>query len=115
MLTALTGDKTEDIPTPAVKTSRVETTLSFAIKPAARAVTIRQSLRSIGAKTGAIKPARMLNMLSFEFETILNLKSKVCKNQTIREAKKITVNARLKKSFAFSHKSIKTFLASGRR
>ena len=48
---------------PAVNTVNVETTLSFAIKPAINAVTILQSPKPSGAKIGAMIPATTASML----------------------------------------------------
>ena len=94
-------------------TERVETTLSFAKNPAISAVTICQLPNPKSEKTGAIFPAITAKMLSFEFETMLSQKSKVCKNQTMIEAIKITVKALCKKSFALSQSKRTTFLAPG--
>lgn len=46
------------------RTESVETTLSFAIKPAIRAVTILQSPNPSGANTGAINPAIAARILA---------------------------------------------------
>ena len=56
--------------------------------------------------------ARRLSALSV---TTLSFASKVCKNQMMIVAKKITVKARSRKSRAFSHSSSPTLLAEGIR
>ena len=62
---------------------------------------MRQSPNPNGLKIGVIYPARMARILSLDSATILNLKSKVCKNQIMIVATKMTVKARCKKSLAF--------------
>ena len=79
------------------------------------AVEMRQSPKPSGWKIGAMLPATSANMLFCESETMLSCKLKFCKNQMIMVARKITVKARCKKSFAFSHKSCMTFFNPGRR
>ena len=96
-------------------TVKVDTTLSFAIKPVMSAVEMRQSPKPSGAKIGAIHPATTAKMLSLESETMLKRRSNVCRNQMMMVATKMTVKARCKKSFAFSHKSCATFFAPGMR
>ena len=96
-------------------TVKVDTTLSFAIKPVMSAVEMRQSPKPSGAKIGAIHPAMTAKMLSLESETMLKRRSNVCRNQMMMVATKMTVKARCKKSFAFSHKSCATFFAPGMR
>ena len=83
----------------------VATTLSFAMKPVIRAVEIRQSPNPSGVKTGAINPATAARILFWESVTRFRCRSKVCKNQMTIVARKITVKALCRKSFAFSHKS----------
>ena len=68
------------IPAPPTSTFSVETTLSFAIKPAMRAVDILQSPNPRGAKIGAINPAIIASMLVLEPLTTFNPKSNVCRN-----------------------------------
>lgn len=70
-----------------------ETTASLAVNPVIRAVAARQSPNPSGAKIGAITFPSDANILSDESSTIFNLKSKVCKNQIIIEARKIRVKA----------------------
>ena len=66
---------------PPNSTDNVETTLSFAMKPAISAVEMRQFPKPKGVNTGAMKPAITASMLSFESLTILKLKSKVFNNR----------------------------------
>ena len=94
-------------------TVKVDTTLSFAMKPVISAVEIRQSPKPSGMNTGVMIFAAAASMLSFESPTMLKCTSNVCKNQMMMAARKITVNARCKKSFAFSHKSCATFFMPG--
>ena len=87
----------------------------FAINPVTSAVDIRQSPNPSGAKTGERAPAIIAKILSFESVTIFRLVSKLCKNQITIVARKITVNARCRKSRAFSQSSWPTFFAPGIR
>ena len=96
-------------------TDKVETTLSFAIKPVISAVEIRQSSKPSGAKTGAILPEMTARMLSLESATRFRCVPKVCRNQITIVARKITVNARCRKSRAFSQSNWPTFFAPGIR
>ncbi len=98
-----------------ISTDRVETTLSFASIPVMRAVDIRQSPKPRGRKMGAIQPATRASMLFWESATMRNFGSKVCKTQITMVATKITVNARVRKSFAFSQSNCATFFAPGIR
>ena len=95
------------------RTEIVDTTLSFAMKPVISAVEILQSPNPSGVNTGAITPATMARMLFCESVTTFSLVSKVCRNHIAIDARKITVNALCRKSFAFSHKSCDTFLMPG--
>ena len=97
------------------KISMVDTTLSLAINPLISDVTIRQSPNPNGARTGAIKPAAIAIRLSEESATRFRCRSKLCRNQTTIVAIRMTLNALLKKSYAFSHKSCATFLIPGIR
>ena len=97
------------------KTDSVDTTLSFAINPVMSAVEIRQSPKPSGQKSGAITPAAIARILSFESVTTFSRMSNVCKNHITIVAIKITVNALWRKSFAFSYKSCATFFAPGIR
>jgi len=54
------------------KTERVDTTLSFAIKPVISAVEILQSPKPKGLNIGAIIPARLARILFCELVTMLN-------------------------------------------
>lgn len=96
-------------------TFRVETTLSFAIKPVIRAVEIRQSPSPRGLSTGAMHPATVASMLFWESSTRFMPKSKFCKNQMRIVARKMTVKARCKKSLALSQSRCATFLTPGIR
>ena len=99
----------------ALSTSKVATTLSLAIKPLTKAVTICHSPKPMGRKTGAIQPATVANMLPSPLSTILKWKSKVCRNHITKEAKKITVKARCRKSLVLSQSRCATFLRPGIR
>ena len=96
-------------------TESVDTTLSFAINPVISAVEIFQFPKPSGRNTGAMIPATTARILSLESATTFMCKLNVCRNQMIIVAKKITVNALCKKSFAFSHRSCPTFFAPGIR
>ena len=60
-----------DVMLPPKRTSRVETTLSFAMNPLIRAVQILQSSRPSGLNIGVINPDIAARMLSAEFVTML--------------------------------------------
>ena len=96
-----------------VSTDNVDTTLSLAINPDISAVDIRQSPKPSGANTGTINPATTARILFCESAVRLKCRSKLCKNQITIVATKITVNARCKKSFAFSHNNCYTFFNAG--
>ena len=85
------------------------------ITPVTSAVEMRQSSKPSGANTGAIQPATTASMLSCESATTFSPKSNVCKNQMTIVAKKMMVNARSRKSFAFSHSICATLRALGMR
>ena len=68
-----------------------------------------------GMKIGEISPAIIAKILSFESLTTDNVRLKVCRNQMMMVARKITVNALCKKSFALSQRSCATFLSPGSR
>ena len=93
----------------------VDTTLSFAMTPVTSAVEMRQSSKPRGANTGEIHPAATASMLSAESATTFSPKSNVCRNQMTMVARKMMVNARSRKSFAFSHRSWPTLRALGMR
>ena len=57
-------------PSALYRISMTETTLSFAIKPLIRDVTILQSPRPKGVNIGAITPATVARILSREFSTM---------------------------------------------
>ena len=97
------------------KIFKVETTLSFAMIPVISAVENLQSSNPSGLNIGEILPAISAKRLSLESFTRLKCRSKLCRNQIIMVARKITVNAFCRKSFAFSHNNWPTFLALGRR
>ena len=98
-----------------VRTAKVLTTASFALNPVSNAVEARQSPKPSGAKMGAIQRPIPANMLSSPAETGFKRTSKLCKNQMMMVATKITVKARVKKSFALSHSSMPTLLGLGSR
>ena len=97
-----------------LSTCIVETTLSLARKPEINAVTMRQSPRPSGAKTGATSPAICASMLSSP-STIRRRKSNDWRNQMTMDATKITVKALCRKSLVLSQSSMATFLAPGIR
>ena len=70
MAIAASGVITDAAPPSALKrTSMTETTLSLAMTPLNREVTIRQSPRPMGLKTGAIMPLTVASMLAPEAVT----------------------------------------------
>ena len=85
------------------------------MKPEIKDVTIRQSPRPIGLNSGTSTPATAAIMLWDESSTRLNLRSKLCRNQTTIVAIRITENALCRKSFAFSHISWSVDRTLGRR
>ena len=95
--------------------SSVLTTDSFAIKPEMSAVAHRQSANPRGAKMGARSWPTMARRLSALLSTTFRRVSKLCKNQMTIVARKMTVNARSKKSFAFSQRRRATLLTDGSR
>ena len=116
MATAASGVITADAPPSALKsTSMTETTLSFAMTPLNRDVTILQSPRPMGRSTGATSPLTAARMLSPEFVTKLKWKSKLLSSQMMMDATRITVNAFWMKSFAFCHRSLATLFGLGIR
>ena len=70
-----------------------ETTLSFAITPLNKDVTILQSPSPIGRKIGAIRPLTAARILFPESVTRLKWKSKLFSSQIMIEAIRITVKA----------------------
>ena len=100
---------------PPSSTSSVLTTLSLAMKPEMSAVAQRQSAKPRGARTGAMKRPMSASRLCVLSETTFRRVSKLCKNQMMMVARKMTVKARCKKSLAFSHSSSATLLSPGTR
>ena len=82
---------------------RVETTLSFAVRPVMSAVDALQSPKPSGANIGANRLPSIASKLFSALSATLSLMSNVCKNHITIDAAKITVNAFWIKSFAFSH------------
>ena len=72
---------------------RVETTLSFAIKPVISAVETRQSPKPSGANTGAIKLPMAASKLASGVAATFSRASKVCRNQISTVATKMMVKA----------------------
>ena len=98
-----------------VRTLRVLTTASLAVKPAIRAAAARQSPKPSGARTGAISRPTMARRLSALSLTTLRRTSKVWRNQMTMVATKMTVKAFWMKSRAFSHRRRPTLFAEGKR
>lgn len=90
---------------PLKSTSRVDTTLSFAINPLIRAVQILQSPSPIGLNIGARTPATIARILSAESFTRFKCRSKLCRNQIIIDASRIIENALCRKSLLFPTKA----------
>ena len=88
---------------PPVSTANVLTTASFAVKPVTNAVEARQSAKPNGPNMGATHSPNCASRLPELSATTFKRLSKVCKNHIIMVAKKITVKALVKKSFALSH------------
>ena len=103
------------LPSPPMSTPSVDTTDSLAIKPEIRAVAARQSPKPSGAKMGAMSRPTAASRLSVLSATTFSRASKVCRNQMMHTAKKITVKALWRKSFAFSQQSCHTLLREGKR
>ena len=78
---------------------------------------MRQSPQPSGSKTGATRLDICANMLcaTLSSVTIFRWKSKVCKSHTMMLARKMTVKARVRKSFALSHSRCQTFIKAGSR
>ena len=91
----------------------VDTTLSFAITPVIRETVTLQSPNPSGMNIGAMRPEIMARMLSELSSTTLNLISKVWSAHIAMVATNMIVKALSRKSLAFSHRSIPTFLAPG--
>lgn len=98
---------------PLKSTVSVLLTLSFAVKPVINAVAARQSPKPSGLKITDSQPPTIANKLADESVTKFKRVSKLCKNQTTTDAMKITVNARVMKSFDFSQMSCKTLFGEG--
>ena len=106
------SDEIEALPS---STSNVLTTDSLATKPEISDVAQRQSAKPSGTKIGSIQRPISASRLPTLSETTFRRVSKLCRNQMMIVARKITVNARCKKSLAFSHRSSTTLLKPGRR
>ena len=99
-----------------IRTPRVLTTASFAMRPVTRLVTTRQSANPRGANTGAIHiPMMPRRLVVLSEETTFSYASKCWRNQITIVATKIIVNARRMKSHAFSHIRSSTLLSEGIR
>ena len=85
------------------------------MKPEISAVVQRQSAKPSGRNSGARSWPIMASRLSESAETTFSRASKLCRNQIATVARKMTENARCKKSFAFSHSSSATLFALGKR
>ena len=83
-------------------TVSVATTDSFAAKPVTSAVEARQSPKPSGEKMGEMAEPMMASRLCDWSETMLSRTSKVCRNQMATLARKMIVNALVRKSFALS-------------
>ena len=98
-----------------ISTVKVDTTASLAVKPVINAVAARQSPKPSGANIGAIILPTFASILNELSSTTFSRVSKLCKNQIMIDAKKIMVNALVKKSLALSHINNNTLLALGSR
>ena len=98
---------------PPIRTLRVLTTLSLAIKPVIKAVDTLQSVIPNGENIGTRQFPSKAIKLSAEFVTRFNLASNVCKNQIIIVAQNIIVKAFVAKSFAFCTINRYTFIGLG--
>ena len=105
----------DDMAAPPSRTSSVLTTDSFAIKPEISAVAQRQSAKPSGANSGAIQRPISASRLAELSATTFSRVSKLWRNQIMIVARKITVNARCRKSRAFSHSSSATLFRLGIR
>ena len=83
-------------------TVSVATTDSLAANPVTRAVEARQSPNPSGAKMGEMADPMMASRLCDWSATMLRRTSKVCRNQMATLARKIIVNALVRKSLALS-------------
>ena len=92
---------------------RVDTTLSLAVSPVIKAVDTLQSLKPRGANTGAQKLPIIARILSSAEDVRFRWESNDCRNQMIKEARKMTVNAFFTKPSAFSQISRSKLLADG--
>ena len=105
----------DEMAAPPSSTCSVLTTDSLAIKPEMSAVAHRQSPKPSGRKTGAMNcPMSASRLLALSATTFRRV-SKLWRNQMMMVARKITVNARWRKSFAFSQSSSATLLSPGMR
>ena len=83
--------------------------------PVIRAVEALQSEKPSGLKIGPIREPSFAKILWELSETILKPRSKLWRNQMTMDAMKMMVNARWRKSFAFSHIRRRTLLGEGIR
>ena len=109
------GVNSAESPSTPTRTVSVETTLSLATKPVTSAVDACQVPKPRGEKTGAMSPPSTASMLWEASETTSKRTSKVWRNQTIIVATKITENALVRKSLAFSQARRQVVLALGSR
>ena len=114
-LTAARALSSDEIAAPPSSTCSVLTTDSLAMKPEMSAVAQRQSPKPSGRKIGAIQRPMSASRLAALSATTFRRVSKLCKNQMMIVARKMTVNARWRKSFAFSQSSSATLLSPGMR
>ncbi len=84
------------------------------MKPEMSAVAHRQSAKPEGRKNGRNElPDHGKKTVRRCRSTTFSRVSKLCRNQMTIVARKMTVNARSRKSFAFSHRSSATLLTDG--
>ena len=114
-LTALRTVNSDVTAAPPSSTSSVLTTDSLAMNPEISAVAHRQSPKPRGLNSTASHWPMSASRLSALSVTTFSRVSKLCRNQMTTVARKMTVNARCKKSLAFSHSSSPTLLAEGSR
>ena len=97
------------------RTASVLTTASFAEKPEMSEVTTRQSPNPSGRNAGVMaRPIRASRLSALSTATLRRV-SNVLRNQMMTVAAKMTVKARLRKSFAFSQSSMRTLRGDGKR
>ena len=114
-LTAERVVSSDEMAAPPSSTCSVLTTDSLAMKPEMSAVAQRQSPKPSGRKMGARNcPMSASKLLALSATTFRRV-SKLWRNQMMIVARKMTVNARWRKSFAFSQSSSATLLSPGMR